>query len=91
MLKNREHHERHFSLVQRHESETNFFARGTWATTSPTLVGIDALRPRLSTILKEHIISQLPELITEIQESTKEAESSLNKLGTARSTLTDQW
>ncbi|KIW99024.1 uncharacterized protein Z519_00687 [Cladophialophora bantiana CBS 173.52] len=90
VLKNREHKEQHYSLQQRHESEANFLAQGIWAAMPRALVGIDSLRPRLSTVLKDHIISQLPGLIAEAQRSCKVAESALQKLGKARQTLADQ-
>ncbi|EXJ76185.1 uncharacterized protein A1O5_00693 [Cladophialophora psammophila CBS 110553] len=90
VLKNREHKEQHFSLQQRHESEMSFLAQGIWAAMPRSLVGVDSLRPRLSTVLKDHIISQLPGLIAEAQQSRKVAESALQRLGKARQTLADQ-
>ncbi|OAL18229.1 hypothetical protein AYO22_10807 [Fonsecaea multimorphosa] len=90
VLKNREHKEQHFSLKQRDESEAEFLSKGIWAKMPRSLAGIDSLRPRLSNVLKDHIISQLPGLIAEVQQSCKDAESGLQRLGKARQTLNDQ-
>ncbi|OAP61908.1 hypothetical protein AYL99_04111 [Fonsecaea erecta] len=90
VLKNREHKEQHFSLQQRDESEAKFLSKGIWAKMPRSRVGIDSLRPRLSSVLMDHIISQLPGLIAEVQQSYKDAESGLQKLGKARQTLTEQ-
>ncbi|OQV10939.1 Dynamin central domain-containing protein [Cladophialophora immunda] len=90
VLKNREHEQQNFTLQQRRESEINFLSRGIWAKMPRSLVGIDYLRPRLSTVLKDHITSQLPGLIAEVQQSCKDAEAGLQRLGKARQTLTDQ-
>ena len=90
VLKNREHHERHFSLDQRHESEAKFFTSRIWATLPRSQVGIESLRPRLSTVLREHILHQLPGLIAEASESCEDTEARLSMLGEPRDTLIDQ-
>jgi hypothetical protein len=66
-----ENQQRHFSLNQRRDSEAEFLASGVWATLPRSQVGIESLRPRLRTVLNDHIISQLPGLITETQQSLK--------------------
>ncbi|KIW71962.1 hypothetical protein PV04_00188 [Phialophora macrospora] len=90
VLKNRKYEERHFSLDQRRDSEADFLASGVWASLPRSQVGIESLRPRLSAILKDHIIAQLPGLITETQQSLTETDVSLQRLGNARQTLADQ-
>ncbi|ETI26987.1 hypothetical protein G647_10086 [Cladophialophora carrionii CBS 160.54] len=90
VLKNRKYEERHFSLDQRRDSEAEFLANGVWASLPRSQVGIESLRPRLSVILKDHIIAQLPGLITETQQSLEETDASLQRLGDARQTLADQ-
>ena len=90
VLKNREHEERHYSLDQRRDSENRFFERRAWNTLPRSQVGIETLRPRLSTLLKDHILSQLPSLTTEASEALKEAQASLQRLGDARDTVSDQ-
>lgn len=90
VLKNRKFEERDFSLDQRRDSEAEFLASGIWTTLSRSQAGIESLRPRLSAVLKDHIISQLPGLITETQQSFDETSASLQRLGKARETLADQ-
>jgi hypothetical protein len=90
VLKNRKYEEHHFSLDQRRDSEAEFLTSGVWATLSRLQVGIESLRPRLSAVLKDHIISQLPGLITETQQSFKDTDASLQRLGKARQTIADQ-
>lgn len=90
VLRNRDHKERHFSLNQRREKELEYFAIGVWAPLPRSLVGIDSLTPRLSTVLKDHILSELPGLIEETQQSLRETAIHLERLGQARQTLADQ-
>ena len=90
VLKNRKYEERHFSLEQRREAESDFLASGVWSTLPRSQVGIDALRPRLSSILKDHIVSQVPGLILETQQAFEDTTTHLHKLGEARKTIVDQ-
>lgn len=90
VLKNREYHELHFSLDQRRESEIKFFASRIWDTLPRSQVGIESLRARLSTVLRDHILTQLPSLIAEASQSFKETEGSLQRLGEARNTVSEQ-
>ena len=90
VLKNREYHERHSSLDQRRESEVKFFASRIWATLPRSQVGIESLRPRLSTVLREHILSQLLSLIAEASQSFEDTDTRLQRLGEPRDTVTDQ-
>jgi len=90
VLKNRDHKERHSSLEQRHEEELKWFSSGVWSSLPRSLVGIDSLTPRLSTVLTEHILSELPGLIVETQKSIHETAAHLEKLGQARQALADQ-
>lgn len=90
VLKNREFHERDFSIAQRHRSEADFFSQGIWTNLPTKQMGIDTLQVRLSTILKDLIISQLPGLEAEALLELQTTKSSLQKLGDARSDLDDQ-
>ena len=90
VLKNRDYEQRHFTLEQRNASETEFLNSGIWASLPPTRKCIDSLRPRLSLILKDHIIAQLPTFITETQEAFNEAKEQLEKMGKSRCNINDQ-
>ncbi|KEF55147.1 uncharacterized protein A1O9_08801 [Exophiala aquamarina CBS 119918] len=89
-LRNRDHKERHFSLDQRREKELEYFASGIWASLRRSSVGIDSLTPRLSTVLRDHILSELPGLIAETQQSIRETATNLERLGESRQTIADQ-
>ena len=54
------------------------------------IVGIDSLRRRLSTLLLDHIHSELPSLCGEIEEHLKICERDLKCIGDQRSSLRDQ-
>lgn len=90
VLKNRKYEERHFSLEQRRKAESDFLSSGVWSTLPRSHVGIDALRPRLSSILKDHIVSQVPGLIVETRQAFEDTAPHLQKLREARKTIVDQ-
>ena len=90
VLKNRNYEERDISLHGRNLSEEKFLSNGIWATLPRHHVGIDTLRPRLSAVLRDHILSELPGLIEEAQTTLKESQENLRRLGEARQTLADQ-
>ena len=90
VLKNREHKERNYSLDQRRDSEIRFFEGSAWTTLPRSQVGIETLRPRLSKLLQDHILSQLPSLISDTSEALKEAQAGMQRLGDARDTVSDQ-
>lgn len=64
VLKNRDYANRNCPAEERDEQERSFFADGIWTTLPTNLLGLDPLKPRLSTVLRDQIISELPSLIT---------------------------
>lgn len=90
VLKNRTYEERDYSLAQRDKSESEFLSQGIWSSLPPSQAGIETLRSRLSTVLKDHILSQMPSLTAEARAAFKDAQSGLQKLGEARATLSEQ-
>lgn len=90
VLKNRAPEEEDFSLAQRNESEAKFLSQGIWESLPRKQIGIQSLIPRLSAVLKNHILSQMPSFISDTHASLKEAKSSLQKLGATRQTLAEQ-
>jgi len=90
VLRNRDYKERHFSLAQRGEKEREYLASGVWAALPRPQGGVDSLKPRLSAVLKDHILSELPGLIAETQQSVHDTAANLQRLGEARQTLADQ-
>jgi Dynamin family/Dynamin central region len=90
VLKNRDYDTRDCSAEERDLAEKEFFSRGIWTTLPPTHVGITSLKPRLSTLLKDQILMELPSLIRDVELGLKECQSILERLGGARATLKDQ-
>ncbi len=90
VLKNRDYEERQMTLEERCFSEKQFLSRGIWAALPRNQVGIESLRPRLSTVLRDHILSSLPGLIDEAKSTLQDSRENLLRLGQARQTLADQ-
>ena len=90
VLKNRDYEQRSYTLQERNASESEVLNSGIWTALPPTRKGIDSLSPRLSSILKDHIIDQLPAFIDETQESFDETQEQLERLGDPRHNLNDQ-
>jgi hypothetical protein len=53
-------------------------------------LGIGALKPRLSVVLREQIILEFPKLIRELKAGIDECRNQLTKLGDARTTVAEQ-
>lgn len=90
VLKNRSYAERDCSAEVRDEKEKSFFANGIWTTLPTTLLGLDPLKPRLSTVLRDQIITELPSLIHDVEVGISECKNRLAKLGEARGGLKEQ-
>ena len=90
VLRNRDYDTRNCSDAQRDAGEEKFFSQGVWADLPRALLGIPTLRERLSRVLLDHIKSELPALIDEIQQVLDQCSSTLEKLGDRRGTLGQQ-
>ncbi|KAF4176167.1 hypothetical protein CNMCM8694_000084 [Aspergillus lentulus] len=90
VLRNRSFETRDISDDARDEMEKAFFNQGRWSSLSRECVGVESLRRRLSSILLKLIRSNLPGLITEIQDKVADRQQRLPKLGPPRSTLQQQ-
>ena len=90
VLKNRDDDNRDCSLEERDEKEREFLSQGIWMSLPPKTLGIGALKSRLSTVLKDQIVSELPNLICDIQAGIDDSRSTLIRLGEARGTLQEQ-
>jgi len=53
-------------------------------------MGLDPLKPRLSTVLRDQIISELPSLINDVEVGIADCRNRLAKLGEARGGLKEQ-
>jgi GTPase SAR1 family protein len=85
ILRNRGSENKDSSNDARDDMEREFFSRGRWATVPREFVGVETLRPRLSSVLLSHIRGSLPKLIEEIEKKIEDYKQRLNQLGTERS------
>ena len=90
VLKNMDSEKGKYSLADRDIKEKEFFSHGIWGDMPQSLLGVDKLRTRLSEVLLRQITVELPSLIDEIEVKSVDCRSSLNKLGDARATLSEQ-
>ncbi|CAG9983838.1 unnamed protein product [Clonostachys byssicola] len=90
VLKNRDYQMRDASSAERDEAEEAFFQTGVWATTNRAQLGVRALKPRLSDVLKDQIFRQLPALIQDVDTEISSTEGQLRRLGSPRSNATEQ-
>jgi GTP-binding protein EngB required for normal cell division len=90
VLKNRSYEMRGASSAERDQAEEEFFTTGIWTSMDPTHLGIKSLKPRLSNVLKDQILHQLPSLLQDVRLAIEESQARLNRLGTSRGTLEEQ-
>lgn len=90
VLKNRDYTSRECSLEERNEAEKQFFSHGIWTSLPLNFLGVRALAARLSTVLKDQIIRELPKLISDLEVGIKQCRSRLTNLGEARTTVPEQ-
>lgn len=74
---------------ERDEAEAAFFSQGIWATLDPATVGVVTLRARLSNVLKNQIVAQLPHLIRDVEGGISKCKRKLKRLGNARETIAE--
>lgn len=72
------------SSEMRDLAEEQFFSSRIWASMDRSQLGVASLRPRLSNILKEHILHQLPSLFRDISPGIDDGNTRLSRLGQAR-------
>ncbi|GIZ48169.1 hypothetical protein CKM354_001124200 [Cercospora kikuchii] len=80
VLKNRSFETRDVSTAVRDLQESQFFAAGAWASLNPSTVGIQSLRPRLSNILRNQILENLPSLHADVVLGIEECKARLEQL-----------
>jgi GTPase SAR1 family protein len=90
VVKNRSPAEAELSDAERDDAERQFFEQGAWASLPRADVGIAALRTRLSRVLLEHIVKELPSLISTIQDAVTTTEANFKALGGSRDTAQQQ-
>ena len=90
VLRNRDFHTRGVTSMERDRIEEEFFSQGVWKTLPRGILGVAQLRERLSRVLLDHIKSELPALIREIQDILHDSQQALTRLGDRRGTAEHQ-
>lgn len=90
VLRNRDYTSRNSSDEERDTVETLFFNSGVWKLLPPDQVGVHSLKPRLSKILKDHIVAQLPDVVAQIRSGIQDCSEILEALGAPRATVQEQ-
>ncbi|CAK7235008.1 hypothetical protein SBRCBS47491_009144 [Sporothrix bragantina] len=92
VLRNRDHATRNVTRAERDANEASFFRKpgNPWLALPSDHLGIDSLRPRLSTILMDQILAQLDPILKDIENQSRECEQDLARLGAARGTVLEQ-
>ncbi|KAH0423710.1 dynamin family protein [Colletotrichum camelliae] len=88
VIRNRRFDENDFSLEERNAAEVQFFRTSNFSVLSQEMVGIEALRARLSQLLFEHVKAELPQLSEDPERVLQIDRHELNMLGDMRSTPT---
>ena len=90
VLRNRSYATRESSAAQRNVEEAEFFSKGVWASLKASQKGAAALQSRLSDVLRDQILLQLPTVLSEIGKGIEESKRSLKLLGESRASLAEQ-
>jgi GTP-binding protein EngB required for normal cell division len=90
ILKNRNYEMRNASSAERDKAEEVFFAEGIWKCMNPMHLGVKSLKTRLSNVLKDQILRQLPSLRQDVEIGISSCRSQLRRLGTTRAAFEDQ-
>ncbi|KAK7755082.1 hypothetical protein SLS62_002897 [Diatrype stigma] len=90
VLRNRGYATRHVSIQERDSAESEFLSSGLWKTLQPSQLGIASLRIRLSNVLKDQILHQLPCLISDVEKGVETCQTKLSKLRESRTTISEQ-
>ena len=90
VLQNRSFKTKDATMRERDINEKTFFEQGIWKSVPPNLLGINALRPRLSRVLQDQILTELPGLLRDVESGIDECQSRLTRLGGSRATFREQ-
>ncbi|KAI0186255.1 putative dynamin family GTPase [Xylaria flabelliformis] len=77
-------------LRRRNKEEQDFFSNGVWSRLPSSMLGVEALRTKLSEVLLKQVATELPNLITEIDGKMRRCSDLLGKLGEPRATADEQ-
>jgi GTPase SAR1 family protein len=90
VLRNRDYAMRHATSDERDEEERKFFSESIWSSLNPSQLGVDALRGRLSRVLRDQILTHLPSVLHDVESGIEDCKQELEKLGTPRGDIHEQ-
>ncbi|SPO01829.1 uncharacterized protein DNG_04502 [Cephalotrichum gorgonifer] len=90
VLRNRDFGTRSTTLEERNRAEMQFFSQGVWTSMSPSHLRIANLRKRLTSVLHDQVLIQLPEVVTDLEKKVQECKLELKKIGPSRATAQEQ-
>lgn len=90
VLRNRSYETRNTTSIARDKIEETFFASGAWASIESSFLGAKTLKIRLSNVLKDQILLQLPSLLDDVGAGIAASHNILAQLGSSRATIADQ-
>jgi GTPase SAR1 family protein len=90
VVKNRSFEEQNYTTTERDSAEEQRLNKGIWNGLNRGQKGVAALRTRLSKVLQNHIISELPNLMKDVDGAITECNKRLETLGPSRGTLEQQ-
>ncbi|KAF5536635.1 Mx2 (GTPase) [Fusarium mexicanum] len=90
VLKNRSYDERDATLAERNKKETEFLSQGLWSSIESSHCGVESLKVRLSNVLRDQILDQLPSLEQDVENGIRDCVERLKRLGPVRGTAQQQ-
>ncbi|KAK8113072.1 hypothetical protein PG984_013598 [Apiospora sp. TS-2023a] len=90
VLRNRNYAERDVSTDERDEIEEDFFSKGVWTVLDASQLGVAALKIRLSHVLRDQILQQLPSVLSDVSAGAQHCKEKLAKLGADRTGIPEQ-
>jgi GTP-binding protein EngB required for normal cell division len=90
VLKNRSFEERDVTLAKRNDIEKEFLSQGLWSSIESSHCGVESLKVRLSNVLRDQILVQLPSLEQDVEDGIRNCAESLERLGPVRGTPQQQ-
>ena len=90
VLMNRDYVNKDCSVEERDQTERQFLSQGVWTSLPISSLGVGTLKPRLSAVLRDQIISELPKLIKDLEAGIRDCRNRLANLGDARTTEAEQ-
>ncbi|KAK7959186.1 uncharacterized protein PG986_004040 [Apiospora aurea] len=90
VLRNRNYSERDVSTAERDENEEDFFSKGIWTVLDASQLGVAALKMRLSHVLRDQILQQLPSVLSDVSAGVQHCKEKLARLGADRTGIPEQ-